>query len=132
MVRNCAWNGKIYGHIRTLINTYKVINNNMLILHSLICVIMYWMNMKDFDRKIARTLGAGGGVLSLTRLGGGNINFNPFTQLFNSTVLLFFTALKTMRESRMWLFRLSMSWIVALNPLVLAKDFHLSFIFFSC
>ena len=34
----------------------------MLILHSLICVIMYWMNMKDFDRKIARTLGAGGGV----------------------------------------------------------------------
>ena len=29
----------------------------------------------------------------------------------------------------MWLFRLSMSWIVALNPLVLAKDFHLSFFF---
>jgi len=89
MVRNCAWNGKIYGHIRTLINTYKVINNNMLILHSLICVIMYWMNMKDFDRKIARTLGAGegGGLLSLTRLGGGNINFTSSPRY--STLLFF-------------------------------------------
>jgi len=59
-----AWNGKIYGHIRTLTNTYKVINNNMLILHSLICVLTYWMNMKDFDHKIARTLGAEGGGYS--------------------------------------------------------------------